>query len=59
MRAAVAGDRLLQLPRIGSDPMPEADITKAMKLLDLVLEFFLIARETVGSMSETVRRRGF
>jgi hypothetical protein len=41
MRIAAAGDVLGASPRIGSDkPMPEADIVKAVQLLDLMLEFF-------------------
>jgi hypothetical protein len=41
VRIAVAGDTLRSLPGDGGiKPMPEAEIAKAIQLLDLMLEFF-------------------
>src|SRR6516162_10989570 len=41
MRVAAAGDTLRPLPGAGAiKPMPEAEIAKAIQLLDLMLEFF-------------------
>src|SRR5271154_1827821 len=41
MPAAAAGDRLPRHPGLGaSKPMPEAEIVKAVQLLDLMLAFF-------------------
>ncbi len=41
MQAVVSGDSLTRTPGPGAiEPMPEADIGKAVQLLDLMLEFF-------------------
>ena len=41
MPVAAAGDRLPRHPRLGAvKPMPEAEIAKAVKLLDLMIDFF-------------------
>ena len=42
IQAGTTGDRLIALPRTGkrSNQMPEAEIGKAVQLLDLMLEFF-------------------
>ncbi len=41
MQAVVSGDSLARTPGPGAiEPMPEADIGKAVQLLDLMLEFF-------------------
>src|SRR5271169_4641904 len=41
MRTAAAGDRLPRYPGSGAiKPMPDAEIAKAVQLLDLMLEFF-------------------
>jgi len=41
MRVAAAGDTLRSLPGSGAiKPMPEAEVAKAIQLLDLMLEYF-------------------